>query len=418
MMLRKKTIIDVLLFLLIFFIPYTTFRVMGLKISEIIMIILIPFIISDIKIYKKDSVIRFFMYFSIAICTSALVNYLLGNNLNKIGLDNGIYYSYEYGFIFKIVRLFIVCIFSVAIASIFKKYGLKKYINVYVLSTTLINIYGIIITIYRKNIILGVTRNSLFAVEPSEAGFINSISIIIIIIISIVHKNFSFIQFFLLVIHIVMHLFIGSLASLMFGLVTIVILFLVYFGRKRGLRNFIKKLLVVFISCISVLIIIKNTSIFNKLINYKHYMNVQGGSLVERITAIDIGFEMFLDNMLLGVGWGNYGWFVQLYNTNPLFNINPGGFFSANNQYIVILSELGIVGVIITTIFALSCTKRIIYLFKLHIEEKNELVELYIGTGMIIYVMLSNLTLNGIYSFQLWIGIAIINYLYYKSRIN
>lgn len=417
-MIRKKTIVNMLLFLLIFFIPYTTFRIMGLKLSEVIMVSLIPFIITDIKIYKKDNIIKFFMFFSIAICVSALINFMSGNNLNKIGAENGIYYSYEYGFIFKIVRLFIVSIFAIALANILKKDGVKKYINIYVLSTTLINIYGIIVTISRGNIVLGVTRNTLFAVEPSEAGFINSISIIIIIICSTIYKKFSLKNVCLLIIHIVMHLFIGSLASLMFGLVTIIILLMLYFNRRRSIGNIIKKICTICISVTALFWVIRNTSIFNKLINYKHYMNVQGGSLVERITAINIGIDMFLDNILLGVGWGNYGWFVQKYNTNPLFNINPGGFFSANNQYIVILSELGIVGVFIVSIFIYSCTKRIIYLFKRNFKNENELIELYIGTGMIIYVMLSNLTLNGIYSFQLWIGIAIINYLYYKAKLN
>lgn len=410
---KKINLVKIFIILTILFIPFTTFRIVGLKISEITMIPVIFLYLKNIEINKSNNVFKFVVIFSILIFFSSTVNFFDSEYLKKVGIDSGIYYSYEFGPILKVIRLWIVCLFSIILTQTMLKNSYTGYIKYYIYSTTFVDIIGLIQTFKNGAFNLGIARNRLFAIEPAEAGFINSFSIIYLYIDIFINKNKRISNIIMFIINISMQLFIGSTASIFISLASISIITIIYMIKKKK-KKFIVFSLIMFIVPINYLI--KNTNIFNKIINYKYYMNIEGSSLVDRISAIETGIKMFKDNYILGVGWGNYGWFVDVYKTNPLFHTNPGGNFSANNQYIVILSELGIIGAFVVIIFLYGFIKKIVTLNKMKsLTQKNNIL-LYIVIAMTIYLLINAFTLNNIYSFQLWIIVSYLNYIYYSEK--
>lgn len=410
---------EILIYMCIFFLPYTTFRIVGLKLSEIFMCILC--FITLIKVIRarkisidiKESIlIKFFVMFTISIVISMCANFIDGTYLNKTGTRESIYYSYEYGWIFKTIRLFLVVTFSSILINFFKESegNIRKVSNAYILSTFLINLYFLTslgTSLFSLN--FGIERTSLMAVEPSEAGFINAISIIIIFYDILINKNRSLKNIIMLIVSLVTQLYIGSAAALAFLVISIFLCMVYRATKDKKYRKFL-----IFVSIISIAIVyylMTETYVFDKIINYEKYINIKGSSTIERITAIQTGWEMFKEKPILGFGWGNYGWFVDNYKTNDLYITVAGGAFSANNQYIVILSELGILGMTIFIYFIYQIYKRIKYLNKANLDKTTN-TYFYMFLTTFIYVMLSNFTLNGIYSYQLWISISVIIYLY------
>lgn len=419
---KIERIKEVLIYLCVFFLPYTTFRIMGLKLSEILMCLICflsmftTFKNNGMKIKIKNAPhVKFFFGFSIAIILSMCINFLDETYLEKNGINNGVYYSYEYGWMFKIIRLLLVICFTSILINFFKesKKNIKRISNAYVISTLIIDIYALIkLGTKILHIKFGITRTSLMAVEPSEAGFINAVSIIIVIYEIIINKEFNIKNIVSLLILFITQIYIGSAAALAFLPISILLIMFYRTKKDKKFRKYTLLLCIILISGFYYLV--TQTNIFNKVINYKQLQDVQGSSSVERIAAIQTGIVMFKEKPILGFGWGNFGWFVEKYKTTTLYNTVGGGSFSANNQYIVILSELGIIGSTIFICFISQILKYIRHINKTKLDKESNMY-FYIFLTLFAYVMLSNFTLNAIYSYQLWISISVIIYLYYNS---
>lgn len=394
--------------LCILFIPVTIYTFLGLKISEILMIIALFVYLLESAINKDMAVTikikllkRFVFLFCIVILASNLYNNFLSNEV-PIGVDQGIYYSYEYGFIFKIIRLIILFLFCFLVIKFVAsdKHNLKVYSNIYLFSTTLMCLYSTFDMVINKAYNFGVDRTSLLCVEPSEAAFLTSFSILYLIYINIEKINFKYLG--LLIVHLLGYLHIGSLGSFIALFFSIIMCSLLYFF--NGTKNKKKYLILFFIIIIMAVLIGFKTNLFLKL--GMQYDNISGGSKIERLSATDAGMKMFNNHKLLGIGIGNYGWLIANYNDNPLFHIEPGGKFSANNEYVVLLSELGVLGICVFISFVffvlIECKKLI--------KNRDTFNNIYtkLAINLFIYVLTNMVTMNLIFSFPFWLSLAYI----------
>lgn len=394
--------------LCILFIPITIYTFVGLKISEAIMIVALFSYLIERTINKNLAIkikIKPLKKFIFLFCTVVLLSNLYNNFLSKetpIGISEGIYYSYEYGFIFRIIRIIILFLFCFLIIKfiVLDRKNIKIYSNVYLFSTTVMSLYSIFHMIINKAYNFGMDRTSLLCVEPSEAAFLVSFSILYLIYFNI--DKLTFKHFLLLMIHLLGYLHIGSLGSLVSLIVSIIICSFIFYVKKTKKRKRYLVFLAIIIIC-GVSVYLK-TNLFLKL--GSTYDNVSGGSKIERLSAVNAGVNMFNKHKLLGVGAGNYGWLIASYNNNPLFRIVPGGRFSANNQYIVFLSELGLIGTFVFAWFIIS----VLLDCKKIIKNKETLNSIYtkLAINLFIYVLINMLTMNLIFSFPFWISLAYI----------
>lgn len=400
----------VLLIGVVFFMPCTIVRFCGLKISEILICLLF---LCDICFYSvilhKNYVIKFSSYMCVIIAFSWLLSLLDPFSQFRTGIENGVYYSFEFGAPLKLVRLFLVVYFFNCIAYFRNYKNIFFLLNTYVVSNFILDVYVNFNAVISNGIYSwGVDRTAVLAQEPSEAGFINAMAIIVII---------GYIQFsrygrkYLMLLVGFMFwasLNIGSAASVAFACLSVILVFGCYYCFEKNYKIYnLKVIAFIGIIIISASVLIFNTNLFDKILFYDYYMNQDGSSILERITAVEVAWNLFLERPLLGVGWGNYGWYVEKFNDNPFFHVIGGGAFSANNQYAVFLSELGIIGL---ALFCIFITYNVIVIYK-NLQKTKEMNNefkslLYILSGEFVYLLLSGITLNMFYSFQFWLTIA------------
>ena len=418
--LQKLKIEDFLIGIIIFFVPYTKFRIAGLKMSEILTIGLVLIEVTEkrVKIRKKSMAFMFVICFSTIITASAIISFFDPINKYVYGIQQGVFYSFEYGWIMKTVRLIIVFMFMLSVKAFCKKEnGMENICNVYILSNVLIDICISVDSIKRHNLIVGVTRNVAMAVEPAEAGFINCIAIVFSFFLFLnektkIRKSKRIIELLILIMG---QLVIGSTGSLVALAGAIVISACVFLLKKKEkiAYKFIQVGLIFILGLVGCTVLIQKTSILDKIINYKYFMNVEGSSVAERLGAITTCIEIFKQRPILGVGFGNYGWYIAHFITTDLYKYVPGGAFQPNNQYFQLLAEVGIVGALVYLAFIYGITKEII-------KEMNKgtAVSLWKGTFLLClcaYFLIHNFTLPTLYSFQFWILSAFVECLEEKQ---
>jgi hypothetical protein len=69
------------------------------------------------------------------------------------------------------------------------------------------------------------------------------------------------------------------------------------------------------------------------------------GSIMQRRDLLSIGWELFVDHPIFGVGLGGYDWHVREY-TQVLGMLDPGIDMSAHNTYVEVATEQGVVGLV------------------------------------------------------------------------
>ena len=404
---KRVSLENILMVLIVFFIPYTRFRMIGLKISEILTIVLVLIILckDKVKLPVRDYVGKFILFFCAIIALSAVISLFDPINNHVYGNDNSIYYSFEVGWIFKIIRFIIIWFFTCFFIRYLKdRKSKKKYFDVYIGSCIILDMWGIYSALKNGFVAIGFSRTALAAAEPSEAGFINCFAIIISLFLIYEYKKWTYVMSSILLI--AGQLIIGSTASIicMGGALIVAVLYLI---RKTN-NNMAKK--VFFYLCFAMLILfailylINRTTIMDKIINYKSYLDIKGSSAAERITTIQSCWKMFCDRPILGIGFGNFGWYIDYYVTSPLLNYFPGGNFQPNSLYFELLAEVGIVGFVLYMLLVKNILKRILYIIK--INKKNGYG--YMMLALFVYILIHNLTLTTLYSFQFWMLIAYI----------
>lgn len=401
---------SIFLYAIVFFIPYTAFRIAGLKISEILSILLIVITVFSrkLRINKKSSMIIFLIAFSLCIAISAILSYVDPINQYKYGYDEGIFYSFEIGWIMKIVRLIIVCLFAVMLQEyLLNQNAIQKILHTYVVSNVIIDLYILFSEIRIGEFRIGIDRTAAMAVEPSEAGFINCMAIISAIYLWFRYKSQNKkLYIFELIILVLGQLVIGSTASMVavgFALLISICSFI-----SKNTSNFGKRIfryaIFFLVILLAILFLENNTNVFEKIINYQKYLNIKRSSVAERLVAIQSSLAMFFERPIMGIGFGNYGWYIRHFVTSSLYVYVPGGSFQPNNLYAELLAELGIVGFSIYIVFILSIFKKIVSILK----DKD--FNLWMGNltlAFILYLIVHNLSLTTLYSFQFWITVAI-----------
>jgi len=141
---------------------------------------------------------------------------------------------------------------------------------------------------------------------------------------------------------------------------------------------------------------------FDKLYN-KAYGIITGGSISEREGAYSVAVEAFQSNPILGIGIGGFGPYFAGY---PV--IAPDyGWAIANNEYLEVLSETGILGLTVFLLFILSILYYSYRAFKLSndIYLKNILLALNFA---LVGVMIQYMTFSTLYIMHIWFLIGLI----------
>lgn len=411
--LQRFNITKLLLILIVFFIPYTHFKIAGLKISEILMIGLIPlkFIQKKTRIPLKGAAAKFVLAFSVVIMCSAVLSLVDPIHQYVYGAAGSIFYSFEWGWALKIIRLIIVYFFMLSVADFCKtEADMQSICSIYVWSNIVVDLIITGKRVLYGNWVIGVTRTAAMAVEPSEAGFINSMAIIYTVFLLINAKKHNdkakaWLQICVLIIG---QLVIGSTGSLMALGPALAVAGAVYLAKKREapLVKLPRFGAIAIVGVCAVVFLMEKTSIFSKIINYKVYMQIPGSSVAERLGAITTCLEMFKQRPLLGIGFGNYGWYIDHFITTNAYNYVPGGAFQPNNQYFQLLAELGIVGFSVYVYFVLKQLKAIKKILRK--KTKDNLVKGVFFLCMWMYLMIHNMTLPTLFSFQFWMMSAFI----------
>ena len=130
----------------------------------------------------------------------------------------------------------------------------------------------------------------------------------------------------------------------MLGLAAAVIM-LIYMS-KKPLRNAVK--IVLFVAFFGGAIIsLLPSSYVNDMENMT---NPEDNTRVERLYSWSVGWVMFLDNPVLGLGAGNYAWTNTKYlELSPMWNesMRMLGGRAAHSLYFTLIPELGLVGIIL-----------------------------------------------------------------------
>lgn len=411
---KVKTKIDMellLIILMFFFVPYTKYRLGGFKISEILGMLLVVFLfLKDRKILiKKTIMLDFVFLFTISIILSAFLSYFDPINKYVHGENQGIFYSFECGWILKLIRMYIIFfIYSIVLKKIKNYSVIKTIFYAYILSCVILDFFGIIEALKNGGFqIIGIYRTSLCAQEPSEAGFINCFAIILCLYLCFSEKRKKY--YIELAILVLGQVVIGSTASLI-ALIMGIFFEVAYILLKKNIKIIYK--IAIVLCCIIVSIYAGNflfnkTQIFNKLINFDYYTTIEGSSISERITTIQTCWQMFLKRPLFGVGFGNFGWYIDKFITSTYLRYIPGGSFQPNNLYFQILAELGVIGIAILVGYFINIMRKIIKIIKYN---KNNNMG-YFLFAMWIYIMIHNLTLTTFFSFQFWLMTILVIYM-------
>lgn len=403
---------------ILFFAPITEFRLGGLKLSEILTLLTIMIMGAKRKLIFNPSKgnEKFALLFVFVILISGILSIFDPINTYVYGVDKGPYYSFEYGWLFRIVRVFIVLFFAIILERQLtsEKKLFNSLCNTYVFANVIVDLYGIAVFFLTVGSLsaFGHLRTSLFAAEPSEAGFINCFAILLAL--RNFYKSFSKQNIVIAGILLFGQLVIGSTTSIISLILSIAITYIIYNKKVNGIsrKTVLLYLLIIAISIIAFYFLANYTQILDKIINVQDDMDKSGSSTIERLTTIETCWSIFKVRPILGVGFGNFGWYLNHYVTSSLLLFVPGGDFQPNNTYMQILAELGIVGFLLFFVFIFHQFKCLSKFLKINKGDKTA----YLCYSLLIYLLIHGLTLPIIYSFQFWFVVAVIQFRYLFLR--
>jgi O-antigen ligase len=193
-------------------------------------------------------------------------------------------------------------------------------------------------------------------------------------------------------------------------LVMVVTLSSLIFFYKLNKYNLFKKIAFILITLISVLWIYHNSDINISRI----FMGLTDQSAKLRIDSAKLALDIFYEYPIFGSGMGRY--FTRLYSDSMIFFNGKTGLVDPHNMYLLILSELGLIGFIFFLILTLL-------VFKLlsKIKEKNlKLTSYFIFIVLLLNSfggshLFFNVSLSVVFWYYLGIFIAVS---YYQSENN
>jgi len=147
---------------------------------------------------------------------------------------------------------------------------------------------------------------------------------------------------------------------------------------------------------------LKSTQDFEKYYT-KAYDIITGASIRERAEAYSVALEAYQKSPIIGIGVGNFGPYFSGYpNTAPDF-----GWPIANNQYLEILSEVGIIGLFLFLIFIIS-------IFYYSIKAYKNTHDSFLKASLLglnfalLAIIIQYLTFSTLYIMHIWFLIGII----------
>ena len=129
----------------------------------------------------------------------------------------------------------------------------------------------------------------------------------------------------------------------------------------------------------------------------------EGESVVSRLNASTQALELFRDEPLTGVGSGNFGPRVQ----GDPDDTPEGGWFIVNNQYLEILAENGIVGLLAFVVLITAIFARALFAIK---KSKDALFKaVLIGLSLaLVGILVQYATFSTLYVFHIWFAVGLI----------
>ena len=130
----------------------------------------------------------------------------------------------------------------------------------------------------------------------------------------------------------------------------------------------------------------------------------EGESVVSRLNAAEQAIELYKNHPVLGIGIGNFGPNVQF---DPSETPDEG-WFIVNDEYLEILAEMGMVGLIV---FALIILSLYIRAFIALAGSKNSFMRIFLSSMLIalLGILVQYATFSTIYIFHIWFTIALVS---------
>ena len=129
-----------------------------------------------------------------------------------------------------------------------------------------------------------------------------------------------------------------------------------------------------------------------------------GESVVSRVTATEQAYNIWLDHPYFGVGLGNYGPVTQ---GNPK-DVPEGGWAIVNNEYMELLAENGVVGLVMYLAVIVLVFLRAFAAIR---KQSDEFIKsVLIGLCLALFaILVQYLSFSTIYIFHIWFLIAVIS---------
>jgi len=333
--------LKVLFYLFIFFIP-SRILVAGIAFSysDIVLIVLLLFCASLIAMHAI--LVPFWIYYNtrflfrvICIISFALIIGYFNHFLGKVKLNfNDVIPDY-----FVFILIFLSCI-AISIISVSKDF-MQRSLKLYAMSITLASIVAFVIEkpVFLENRFAG------FMIDANAWGMCVAIGIVISVnyIIheaKIARKLYYLFCMSILLVSLAFSYSTGSVIGALGGISVSFFAKLYSSLLTKNMKGFLISLIIYFIIFFSINAAIIHFGVLGKLksvlIDRTVYKETSEGTLlISRRMQYKLGFKMFLENPIIGIGWGGYlAKFQENYHKN----------IEIHNTYLRILVETGLVG--------------------------------------------------------------------------
>ena len=313
---------------------------------------------------------------------SYVINFENAEKIKQVYYDssgerpNYLYLKMSFNGIFFIL----LSIFSYSIGMAYN--GNKKHISIIIktlINLTTINALILIITwIFQTNGTLGRYNFDLLIIKSFGVNILWSILGFLLLISTKKNKRIvSFDNIKLIILAISILIIQTRLSQFLFLLMVIY-----YIHLTNPTISKIKKTIYLIFFSFSLIFIFSLFSNLESLEIYTGVFNLEGGDVITRIAVISSALNIFIENFIFGVGYG----FFSGYNTVPIYVSGiPQVLMSPHNGLMAVLSELGLVGLLLNLILI----KMILVKFKKNIARYSE------------FNLLSNNYIVAVYSFIL-----------------
>jgi O-antigen ligase len=147
--------------------------------------------------------------------------------------------------------------------------------------------------------------------------------------------------------------------------------------------------------------------------------NGTGGA---RLYTWGIGMKMFYANPIIGIGQGNFPWVVNIYEEGETFNEKSYGGRYAHSAWVTLISELGLVGVVVVGAMLFQCYRDLMWVRRRftpagsrqkhgQIVQAGDDVRMYLARAMegsLIGYIVSSVFISTLWYPPLWVMMALV----------